>query len=120
VAQPACGAELVIHVMRPGRIRVLTRRVDRDVADEAGMAVQVVVVTIQSLCIHPRLSAGTSRRGCWPLWDILVAFAHDLGVDPGDVLVPVEAYGAEVDDLWLDEGSALDVLIGVGGGAVQY
>jgi hypothetical protein len=49
-----------------------------------------------------------------------VAFAHDLSVDPGDVLVSVEAYGAEVDDLWLDEGSALDVLIGVGGGAVQY
>jgi transposase len=38
-------AELVIHVMRPGRIRVLARRVDRDVAGEAGMAMQVVVVT---------------------------------------------------------------------------
>jgi hypothetical protein len=37
------GAELVIHVMRPGRIRVSARRVDRDVGGEAGMAMQVVV-----------------------------------------------------------------------------
>jgi hypothetical protein len=41
----AVSAELVIHVMRPGRIRVLARRVDHDVAGEAGMAMQVVVVT---------------------------------------------------------------------------
>jgi hypothetical protein len=39
------GAELVIHVMRPGRIRVSTRRADRDVGGEAWMAPQVVVVT---------------------------------------------------------------------------
>jgi hypothetical protein len=39
------GAELVIHVMRPGHIRVSTRQADRDVAGEAGMAMQVVVVT---------------------------------------------------------------------------
>ena len=41
----AVGAELVIHVMRPGSIRVSTRRVDRDVGGEAGMAMRVVVVT---------------------------------------------------------------------------
>jgi hypothetical protein len=39
------GAELVIHVMRPGRIRVSAHRADRDVADEAGMAMLVVIVT---------------------------------------------------------------------------
>jgi hypothetical protein len=39
------GAELVIHVMRPGCIRVSARRADRDVGGEAGMAPQVVVVT---------------------------------------------------------------------------
>ena len=39
------GAELVIHVMWPGNIRVSTRRVDRDVGGEAGMALQVVVMT---------------------------------------------------------------------------
>ena len=37
------GAELLIHVMRPGRIHVSTRRADRDVAGELGMAPQVVV-----------------------------------------------------------------------------
>jgi hypothetical protein len=37
------GAELLVHVIRPGRIRVLTRRADRDDAGEAGMAMQVVV-----------------------------------------------------------------------------
>ena len=37
------GAKLVVHVMRPGRIRVLTRRADRDDAGETGMAMQVVV-----------------------------------------------------------------------------
>jgi limonene-1,2-epoxide hydrolase len=44
-SSPTVGAELVIHVMRPGRIRVSTRRADRDVAGEAGMAMQLVVVT---------------------------------------------------------------------------
>jgi hypothetical protein len=39
------GAELVIHVRRPGHIRVSTRRADRDVEGKAGMAPQVVVVT---------------------------------------------------------------------------
>ena len=39
------GAELVIHVMRPGHIRVSTRRADRDVEGKAGMAPQAVVVT---------------------------------------------------------------------------
>jgi hypothetical protein len=39
------GAELVIHVMRPGRTRVSIRRADRDVGREAGMAPSVVVVT---------------------------------------------------------------------------
>jgi hypothetical protein len=43
--RPPVGAELVIHVMRPGRIRVSTRRADRDVGGKAGMAMQVVVVT---------------------------------------------------------------------------
>jgi hypothetical protein len=39
------GAELVIHVMRPGCIRISTRRADRDVAGESGIATQVVAVT---------------------------------------------------------------------------
>jgi hypothetical protein len=39
------GAELVIHVMRPGCIRVSARRADRDVGGEAGMALQAAVVT---------------------------------------------------------------------------
>jgi hypothetical protein len=39
------GAELVIHVMRPGRIRVSGHRADRDVGGKAGMATQAVVVT---------------------------------------------------------------------------
>ena len=39
------GAELVIHVMRRGRIRGSTRRVGRDVGREAGMAPPVVVAT---------------------------------------------------------------------------
>src|SRR5437868_3663231 len=39
------GAELVIHVTRPGRIRVSTRRADHDVGGEPGMAMQAVVVT---------------------------------------------------------------------------
>jgi hypothetical protein len=39
------GAELVIHVMRPGCIRVSTRRADRDVEGKGGMAPQAVVVT---------------------------------------------------------------------------
>jgi hypothetical protein len=39
------GAELVIYVMRPGRIRVLARRADRDVGGGVGMAMQVMVVT---------------------------------------------------------------------------
>jgi hypothetical protein len=40
------GAELVIHVMRPGCIRVSTRRAGRDVRREAGMAMQVVVTSM--------------------------------------------------------------------------
>ena len=44
VDQPV-GAELVIHVMRPGRIHVSTRPADRDVAGDAGMALLMVVVT---------------------------------------------------------------------------
>jgi hypothetical protein len=43
------GAGLVIHVMRPGRIRVSARRAGRDVGGEAGMAMQVVVVTSVAL-----------------------------------------------------------------------
>jgi hypothetical protein len=39
------GAELVIHVMRPGCIRVSTHRADRDVGGGAGMAPSAVVVT---------------------------------------------------------------------------
>jgi hypothetical protein len=39
------GAELSIHVMPPGRIRVSTRRADRDVGGELGMAPPVVVGT---------------------------------------------------------------------------
>jgi hypothetical protein len=39
------GAELLIHVMRPGCIRVSTRRADRDVGGKAGMAMQAVVGT---------------------------------------------------------------------------
>ena len=39
------GAELVIHVMRPGCIRVSARRAGRDVGREAGMAPPVVVAT---------------------------------------------------------------------------
>jgi hypothetical protein len=39
------GAELLIQVMRPGCIRVSTRRAGRGVGREAGMAPQVVVVT---------------------------------------------------------------------------
>lgn len=34
----AMGAELVIHVMRPGYIRVSVHRADRDVGREAGTA----------------------------------------------------------------------------------
>jgi hypothetical protein len=37
---------LVIHVMRPGRMRVSTHRVDRDVAGEFGMAMREVVVIL--------------------------------------------------------------------------
>jgi hypothetical protein len=36
------GAELVIHVMRPGGIRVSVHRADRDVGREAGTAMQGV------------------------------------------------------------------------------
>ena len=39
------GAELSIHVKRPGCIRVSTRRADRDVAGDTGMAMPAVVVT---------------------------------------------------------------------------
>ena len=39
------GVELVIHVLRLGRIRVSTRRADHDVAGEPGMVMQAVVVT---------------------------------------------------------------------------
>jgi hypothetical protein len=39
------GAELVIHVMQPGRIHVAARRAGGDVAGEAVMAMLVVVVT---------------------------------------------------------------------------
>jgi len=39
------GVELVIHVMRPGCIRVSTRRADRDVEGKGGIAPQAVVVT---------------------------------------------------------------------------
>ena len=39
------SAELVIRVMRPGCIRVSTRRADPYVASEAGMAPHAVVVT---------------------------------------------------------------------------
>jgi hypothetical protein len=39
------GAELSIHVMRPGRIRVSTRRVGHDVGGDSGMAMPAVVVT---------------------------------------------------------------------------
>ncbi len=40
------GAELVIHVMRAGRIRGSIRRADRDVGREAGMAPPVVVTSV--------------------------------------------------------------------------
>ena len=36
------GAELVVHVMRPGNIRVSVPRADRDIGREAGMATQGV------------------------------------------------------------------------------
>jgi hypothetical protein len=39
------GAELRIHVMRPGRIRVSTHRADHDVAGDPGMAMPAVVGT---------------------------------------------------------------------------
>lgn len=39
------GVELVIHVRRPARIRVSTRRSGRDVGRKAGIAMQVVVAT---------------------------------------------------------------------------
>lgn len=39
------GTELVIHVTRPGCIRVSTRRADHDAGGEPGMAMQAVVVT---------------------------------------------------------------------------
>ena len=42
---PACGCQLVIHVTRPRRIRVSTRRADRDVGGKARMARRAVVVT---------------------------------------------------------------------------
>jgi hypothetical protein len=45
-AQELVGAELVIRVMRPGCIRVSTRRADRDVAGEAGTAMRAVVLTL--------------------------------------------------------------------------
>ncbi len=42
---PPVGAELNIHVMRPGRIRVSIHRADRDVGRDTGMAMPAVVVT---------------------------------------------------------------------------
>jgi hypothetical protein len=39
---PTCGAELVIHVMRPGNIRGSVHRADRDVGREAGKVMQGV------------------------------------------------------------------------------
>ena len=46
---PLVGAELVIHVTRPGRIHVSTRRADRDVGGKAGVVPQAVVVTSVAL-----------------------------------------------------------------------
>ena len=46
--------------MRPGRIRVSTRRVDRDVGGEAGMAPRAVVVTSVALLGSVR-GAGDGR-----------------------------------------------------------
>src|ERR687883_234735 len=44
-ASDPVGAELVIRVMRPGRIRVSTRRAGCDVGGESGTAMPVVGVT---------------------------------------------------------------------------
>jgi len=54
------GAELVIHVMRPGRIRVSNRRADRDVGGKAGTAIQMVVGTSMVLLGSGR-GAGDGR-----------------------------------------------------------
>jgi hypothetical protein len=41
------GAELVIHVMRPGNIRVSVHRADRDVGREAGTMQGVGAVLVE-------------------------------------------------------------------------
>ena len=67
------GTELIIHIMRPGCIRVSTHRADRDVAGEFGMAMPGVVVTSVVL-LGPERSAGDGaiaarlghHAGCCP------------------------------------------------------
>ena len=55
---PRVGAELVIHGMRPGRIRVSARRANRDVGDEARMAMSQVTAVDELFGTHRPVQAG--------------------------------------------------------------
>ena len=51
------GAELSIHVMRPGRIHVSTQRAGHDVGGDTGMAMPAVVVS-EVVLLAARRGAG--------------------------------------------------------------
>jgi len=57
------GAELVIHLMRPGNIRGSVHRADRDVGLEAGKATQGVGVLGAAL-VGAELVIHVMRPGC--------------------------------------------------------
>lgn len=129
LTRSALGAELVIHVMRPGRIRGSTRRANRDVGDEGGdgdaaghrcgWAIrypQVVTfglmarsMSADGLLIHPVLAA--SPRACFRDDPNTWAIAAGLGLIL-TVAGPVAA-SAEVTsrDNSGAPGSTIDVVI---------
>jgi len=74
VVDAPVGAELVIHVRRPGRIRVSIHRADRDVAGDTGMAMPAVVVTsvvllgLSGRCCVDGMRVWQSLRGIVIRW----------------------------------------------------
>ena len=56
------GAELVIHVMQPGRIRVSTRRADRDVAVDDQYPVQQFTADSSDPALGNRVRLGCPHR----------------------------------------------------------
>lgn len=86
------GVELVIHVLRLGRIRVSTRRADHDVAGEPGMVMQAVVVTSVVLLGSARGAAMVVKCATYSASTVVrwrrLTISIDLAVHGGTIAPP--------------------------------